>query len=362
MYKIFHIISHFDLGGAERVAINICKSRSKNIEYHLFEVAKGHSEFSKNIINELKDHGIIYHQSLVKNKKLALLFFPLYFIYKTIKLKPNIIHTHTEIPDLSIFLYDKIMNLFGVKNKYVRTIHNTQLWNEWKQIGKKIEPFYQKKHANVAISESVKKSYKKNYLHTIDYFVYNGISKSAEKKFENIQPDKINILFAGRLEHQKGIKELVTTIIQLKDDNRFHFHIAGKGELASYIQQKLSHLNNISYYDGIFDLGSYLSSFDFLFMPSNFEGLSILAIESCIQKLPAIINNCRGLSEIFPENWKLKVNDNNVEEYVKIFKEIDNYDIETLKNEAYKFAYERFTIEIMQKKYETIYLEKLNEK
>ena len=29
--------------------------------------------------------------------------------------------------------------------KYVRTIHNTELWNQWAQIGKKVEYFYSKK-------------------------------------------------------------------------------------------------------------------------------------------------------------------------------------------------------------------------
>lgn len=36
--NIFHVISKFDIGGAEKIALNICKSRNKNIQYHLFEV------------------------------------------------------------------------------------------------------------------------------------------------------------------------------------------------------------------------------------------------------------------------------------------------------------------------------------
>ena len=45
MIKVFHIITHFDLGGSERVAINICKSKNSQIEYHLFEVLRGHFNF-----------------------------------------------------------------------------------------------------------------------------------------------------------------------------------------------------------------------------------------------------------------------------------------------------------------------------
>ena len=33
--KVFHIISHFDLGGAERVAASIAKSNTDDMEYHI---------------------------------------------------------------------------------------------------------------------------------------------------------------------------------------------------------------------------------------------------------------------------------------------------------------------------------------
>ena len=36
--RIFHIITHFDIGGAERVAVNIAKSQTTGMEYHLVEV------------------------------------------------------------------------------------------------------------------------------------------------------------------------------------------------------------------------------------------------------------------------------------------------------------------------------------
>ena len=38
MKRIFHIISHFDMGGAERVALNIALSENPDFEYHIVEV------------------------------------------------------------------------------------------------------------------------------------------------------------------------------------------------------------------------------------------------------------------------------------------------------------------------------------
>ena len=48
--RIFHIITHFDIGGAERVAVNIAKSQTTGMEYHLVEVVRGNGEFSQAFI------------------------------------------------------------------------------------------------------------------------------------------------------------------------------------------------------------------------------------------------------------------------------------------------------------------------
>ena len=47
--KVFHIITSFDIGGAERIAINIAGSPNKEFEYHLIEIVRGHSKFTEGI-------------------------------------------------------------------------------------------------------------------------------------------------------------------------------------------------------------------------------------------------------------------------------------------------------------------------
>ena len=65
MIRVFHIISHFDLGGAEIVAVNIAKSKNPNIEYHIVEGLRGKSNYTTKFIKELKEHDIKYHRSLI---------------------------------------------------------------------------------------------------------------------------------------------------------------------------------------------------------------------------------------------------------------------------------------------------------
>jgi glycosyltransferase involved in cell wall biosynthesis len=360
MTKVFHIISHFDLGGAERIAINIAKSKNTEIEYHLVEVVNTNSAFRSAIIEELKDNGIKYHCSPVSKNKIAILLFPFWFIYIFFKHKPEIIHSHTEVPDLSIWLFNKIISIFSLKIKFVRTIHNTQLWNDWDKIGKKVEPFFIKKKSNVTISKATQESYRIKYKE-IAPIIYNGVEVITKKKFENLVYGKKNILFAGRFEFQKGIKQLIAVINGLKESDIYFFHIVGSGSLKEEIINSLDNVN-VSIYEPIHNLAIYLSSFDYLFMPSNFEGLPLLSIESSFNKTPVIVNTCLGLDETLPENWVLRVKNNSIEQYIHIFNEIlPNIDYEKLTDEAYNFVNSNFSIEKMQQNYELKYFELLKE-
>ncbi len=358
--KIFHIITHFDLGGAERVAINIGKSTSKDFEYHIFEVARGKSTFTKQMLTELQENNIQYHRSYISNKKIAIILFPFWFICCCFFNQPKIIHTHTEIPDLSIFLFSKVTKRLFPKIKYVRTIHNTQLWNDWGTVGRNIEPFFINNSANIAISESTKQSYQSKYKSEDIPIIYNGLEESKQQVFPNIKENKINILFAGRLEYQKGIDELINIVTTLKNDNRFHFHIIGNGSLQQKLYDSVNELQNVTLMDKIYNLAAYLSSFDYLFMPSNFEGLALMSIEASLNKVPAIINDCLGLGETLPKDWPLKATNNSLNDYYNIFNnKLMKYNREELVLDAYNYVQCRFSIKKMQKTYEKLYIDKL---
>ena len=47
MKRIFHVITHFDVGGAERIAVNIATSTNSKLEYHIVELVRSYSKFSK---------------------------------------------------------------------------------------------------------------------------------------------------------------------------------------------------------------------------------------------------------------------------------------------------------------------------
>ena len=178
----------------------------------------------------------------------------------------------------------------------------------------------------------------------------------SKKTFNGIVKDKINVLFAGRLEYQKGIDELIAVVKELKNDTHYHFHIIGAGSKSKEVQEQLGILSNVTLYDKVYGLSQYLSSFDYLFMPSNFEGFGLMCAEASLAHVPTIINNCAGLNETLPNDWLLKVDNNNTNAYVDIFKSIlPKLDKVTLGNQAYHFAKKKFGIRKMQQEYEKVY-------
>ncbi|MGY6648823.1 glycosyltransferase family 4 protein [Wenyingzhuangia sp. IMCC45574] len=358
--KVFHIVTHFDLGGAERVAVNISKSKNKEFQYYLLEVSKGDSNFTNEFIQELEENDIKYYRSSIENKKLAIILFPIVLLLKYVKIKPDIIHSHTEVPDLGVYLFSFLARFFRLKLQVIRTIHNTKLWGQWEKIGRYVECYFIKKTSNIAISKSTRDEYYKVFNTSQIPLIYNGIEKTIQQEFDSLSRGKINVLFAGRLEYQKGVEELIQVVESLKNNGKYHFHIVGSGNLEKELKERLHTYTNVSFYDKIFNLSRYLKSFDYLFMPSKFEGLGLLSVEASMNGVPTIINNCIGLNETLPVNWELKVDNNSVKAYSRIFAStLIEMNREKLIEEAYDFVVEKFSVEKMQIEYEKIYNKKV---
>lgn len=356
MMIVFHIISRLDIGGAERVALNIAKSSSKDIEYHLIEVAAADSDYTAQFIKEAEYNGVIVHRAKVKDTKLAILAFPFRFTTLIRKFHPSIIHTHTEVPDLSLYLCNIYSPNLLKNTAIVRTIHNNQLWNRWKWIGQKVEKFMRNNASNIAISESTRNSYRDEYGVECQ-IIYNGVEPMIQKLYPELVKGKLNILFAGRMEYQKGIDALIDVVSHYGNDKRFMFHIIGSGSEKNRVTKSLSNFTNVAFKDSIPLLGSQLGSFDYLFMPSLFEGLALTPMEASIAGTPTIINNVKGLSETLPQDWPLKVNNNDLREYVKIFDNLDNLDYKLLQILAKQYTNQRFSLSEMQSNYEKLYYE-----
>ncbi|WP_278817889.1 glycosyltransferase family 4 protein [Leyella stercorea] len=392
--RTFHLITHFSLGGAERVAANIAESQTHGMEYHVVEIMRGRTAYTPKFIAELEQAGVRCHRSWMPDvsfhflfERIAALLFPLRMLYIMLRWHPDVIHTHTETPDLALYVFSRLFPFMLRRVKIVRTIHNTRLWTGLPRTAQWVETFFKSLGANIAISDSVRDSYADRFGE-VPPIINNGVAEVEQKDYFNTQHptnktqnsefkiageaennsklktqnSKLNILFAGRLEPQKGVVVLCEVLKMLVGDARYHFTIAGDGSQRTLVEQTLADIAssgkplNAQLVPPIFGLAGYMQSFDYLFMPSEFEGLSMLSMEASLNRLPVIANACPGLADTLPADWALLAHNNSLNDYRHIFNELlPTADHDALAQQAYAFAKDRFSVRTMQERYEARY-------
>ena len=371
--RTFHLITHFSLGGAERVAANIAESQTPGMEYHVVEIMRGRTAYTPKFIGELEKAGVRCHRSWMPDvsfhflfERIAALLFPLRMLYIMLRWRPDVIHTHTETPDLALYVFSRVFPHMLRRVKIVRTIHNTRLWTGLPRTAVWVEAFFKSRNANIAISDSVRDSYADRFGEVAP-IINNGVAEVEQKDYFNASnlntstPQHLNILFAGRLEPQKGVVVLCKVLKMLAGDARFFFTIAGDGSQRTLVEQTLAEIAtegksaNAELVPPIFGLAGYMQSFDYLFMPSEFEGLSMLSMEASLNRLPVIANACPGLADTLPADWSLLAHGNNIDDYRRIFDLLPTANRNALTQQAYAFAKERFSVRTMQERYEAWY-------
>ena len=372
--RIFHLITHFSLGGAERVAANIAESQTHGMEYHVVEIMRGRTAYTPKFIGELEKAGVRCHRSWMPDvsfhflfERIAALLFPLRILYIMLRWRPDVIHTHTETPDLALYVFSRVFPRMLRRVKIVRTIHNTRLWTGLPRTAQWVEAFFKSRNANIAISDSVRDSYAERFGEVAP-IINNGVAEveqndyfNAQRSTNKTQNSKLKILFAGRLEPQKGVVVLCKVLKMLAGDARFFFTIAGDGSQRTLVEQTLAEIAaegksvNAELVPPIFGLAGYMQSFDYLFMPSEFEGLSMLSMEASLNRLPVIANACPGLADTLPADWSLLAHGNNIDDYRRIFNLLPTANRDALTQQAYAFAKERFSVRTMQERYEAWY-------
>ena len=408
--RTFHLITHFSLGGAERVAANIAESQTHGMEYHVVEIMRGRTAYTPKFIAELENAGVRCHRSWMPDvsfhflfERIAALLFPLRMLYIMLRWHPDVIHTHTETPDLALYVFSRLFPFMLRRVKIVRTIHNTRLWTGLPRTAHWVEKFFKSLGANIAISDSVRDSYADRFGE-VPPIINNGVAEVEQTDYFNTstpqgvhlsqvhqqhlntstfntqhltnlntstpplgfcrlpEQEHLNILFAGRLEPQKGVVVLCEVLKMLAGDARYHFTIAGDGSQRTLVEQTLADIAssgkplNAQLVPPIFGLAGYMQSFDYLFMPSEFEGLSMLSMEASLNRLPVIANACPGLADTLPTDWALLAHNNSLNDYRHIFNNLlPTADHDALTQRAYAFAKDRFSVRTMQERYEARY-------
>ena len=370
MKKIYQLITSVQLGGAEMIAFDLadhCRRRSSDdYEISVVELFSTRNDYAHAKKEELTSKGIRVITLSRGSKRVSLLFAPFTLFYWLRKEKPSIIHSHTDLPDFVLGVVIRLYRFFRIKMPpIVRTIHNTQLWRNHYRMGRFTESAFRDEWI-IAVSSYAMAAYeqlRKKYDLAVSrnrQIIYNGrpVPRQCTHPF-TIDKNKINIAFCGRFEDYKGMETLIPAVqeIEHRFPGRFTFHVIGDGSYKKQLEQLSREQPHLFLYAPLPNVSTLFHAFDYLFMPSHFEGLTLISIESSFAGVPVIASHAPGLDETLPENWPLKFHLGNDEELYNIFEAISNniFDRESLKIKAFSFVTERFSQKKMIRSYRLVY-------
>ena len=321
--KVLQVITHLALGGAEEVAISLAESLHQDVDFTFFVVQGGpRSEIGRDFYLRLQACNIPVHTGTMVPMKLGGAMVAGLRLNRLIwRVRPDIIHLHTEIPETTY----ACATLFGLPGpmKLVRTIHNTSLWPAWARIGAWAE-----RRLGGARVGSVSKGGLDGLMRFQDAYriprtpeqqsqvIYAGVSRDEPRgpgpATLNGDGVPVRVLFAGRFEYQKGV-DLIPEIVEQAahlTTRPVELHIAGSGTFERGLRDWVATQRTswkITIGPPIPNLAAYLNNGnqDLILMPSRFEGLSLVAVESLMAGVPIIATKIAGLQEVFHGEYAL---------------------------------------------------------
>jgi glycosyltransferase involved in cell wall biosynthesis len=312
--KIIQLITSVELGGAENVVFHLCdyaRMQHPQDELLIYEIHSSSSAYAKEKKQELKNKGINCITLGNSNKYLSLLLAPFVLWRLLRQQQPDIIHSHTDLPDFVLAMALKLIP--RPRFRVFRTIHNTELWSTRYISGWLTETSF-RNDTIIAVSKAAAQAYRnirQRYRLPVSqhqHMIYNGVPLPEQEAHPfQLDPSRINILFAGRLELQKGIDLFLKLIDKLTDEwkEKFSFHIAGDGSFRQQVEELVQKYSHVQYYQTVNNLSHKLYPFDYLFMPSRFEGFGLLSVEASLAGVPVAACRVAGLEETLPPDWPL---------------------------------------------------------
>ncbi|SEI84283.1 Glycosyltransferase involved in cell wall bisynthesis [Propionispira arboris] len=301
--KVLHISEYAQGGLATYIKTLFSYDGKDNIENYLL-VSEYKSDHQWNIPSDKVNY---YHYK----RGLKDILPAMYAIQKHIaKLQPDIIYIHsTWAGVLARFPY-----LFRKKN--VRVLYNAHGWSFLRDTSGWKKWIYALIEWGLSLTtDAIINVSDYEYQSAMNYglfkskliVIHSGISSKEdcnEVCFE-VNTNKINLLFVGRFDPQKGIDYLLKEIKKCKRKD-IHLYVIGDNVVSDGMGIQAINNDRVTFLGWIShdDVAAYYKACDAVIMPSRWEAFGLVAIEAMKYMKPVIVSDRGAL----PELVKDKVN------------------------------------------------------
>jgi glycosyltransferase involved in cell wall biosynthesis len=311
--RVLQVITHLDLGGAESIAISLVEELHDRHEASVFAVmGLGDGPVAQSMAARLDATGTIrYDGTALPFKRGGLLQAGIRLAKLIQATRPDIVHLHTELPEACWAVASRMSSQVR-KTPVLRTIHNARLWPEWRAIGHWVERRLGDRHAVAVSNDALDGLMELRASAGLSptpasgaQVIPNGVRPAPGSQRARSMNAPCRVLFAGRLERQKGADLLpeIWAATRSRTASPAELTIMGTGALKSEIKAALQDDPSVHMVPPAPGLTGVLNNFDVLLMPSRFEGLGLVAVEAVMAYLPVIGFKAPGLREVFPETY-----------------------------------------------------------
>lgn len=239
----------------------------------------------------------------------SLLRFTILLLKILLKEKPDVVHLHSSFAGiigrvLVLLLFPKIRpHVIYCPHAFSFLMSNNSKFKN--KIYISIEKMLAKVTSGIICvsnyekKQAIKVGMPEDKLHVI----HNGVPIIKSKPEENSNPynkNKINLLFIGRFDYQKGFDLLLNAMDKL---NGTDFHLTAVGS-SVHSDFKYDNKENITYTGWMAsnEISKYLAFADCLVIPSRWEGFAMVPLEAMSFGLPIIASNATSLPEVVENN------------------------------------------------------------
>jgi len=316
---VMHVISALQLGGAERVAIDLAIHHARDglcsAVVAIREPNKDDDPVGAHLRAVLQENQIPFFEIGSAPFRVDLAKLPFRLCRLIDRYSPDLVHSHTDVPDFVVSGARRLRRF-----RVARTIHNTALWETHWAAGYVTEQGL-KDDLIIGVSNDALTSYKtlrqKYGLSASRHqrVIRNGVripprDQVGREKSATIQCARLRVAFFGRAAPSKGLDVLIQALKTRSDKKDFPFELFIFSDAAQDhgFRQRLAPLADVVHLSPpIPNAADLMSQFDVVVMPSRAEGLPLVALEALAAKTPVLATQIPGLREVFPLDWPLFV-------------------------------------------------------
>jgi len=243
---------------------------------------------------------------------------PSFMISSFLKTKFNNVHDIVHAHNISSALAmknikgKKVLSIHGIFSNQINDLHGKTLAS--------ISSKYEKNALKWADAITVISKEAFDHYTNLGYNVFQvpnaidtlSLETNVDKRYSK------QIIFAGRLSHEKGIDSLISILKKLTDD--IHLIILGTGPEEEKINDLVKNHNNIHFfgYQNKSQTISLIRGSDILIQPSLHEGISSTILEAMACKTAIIASDVGGNSELIENNVNgIIIKPHNIDSFVE---------------------------------------------